>query len=91
MAAIVFKPKLLSDKYTVTLNILQECLEHSMREHYQGYDISGQNCTKHQELNVLAETLQAYSFSPNAFSTCSPMVMLCLVQDLQNFVLLLIL
>lgn len=44
------------------------------------------NCSKKQEFNVLVDQLQAYSRGPDAFSTCAPVVSLCLVQDLLELV-----
>jgi len=43
------------------------------------------NCKKKQEFMILEDFLHSYSRGPEAFSTCTPVVNLCLVQDLLNF------
>ncbi len=47
-----------------------------------------ENCNKRKEFNVLSDQMQIYSRSPDAFSTCYPIVSAKLVQDLLSFVFL---
>jgi len=78
-------PKLPSEKYTVTLNILLEYLEIADEQQLPKLWHNWSNCTKKQEFQVLTELLQAYTRSPEAFSYTLPVVTAKLIQDLQNF------
>jgi hypothetical protein len=55
------EPKLPSEKYTVTLSILQEFLEMTDERALLTLWHQWSKCTKRQEFNVLAEALQAYT------------------------------
>jgi hypothetical protein len=78
-------PKLPSDKYTFTLNILLEYLEIADEQQLPKLWHNWSNCTKKQEFQVLTELLQAYTCSPEAFTSTPPVVTAKLIQDLQNF------
>jgi hypothetical protein len=79
-------PKLPSEKYTLTLGILQEYLEIADERDLPQLWHNWANCKKRQEFQVLAEQLQAYTCSPEAYSANTPIVTSKLVQDLQNFI-----
>jgi hypothetical protein len=78
-------PKLPSDKYTVTLNILLEYLEIADEQQLPKLWHNWSNCTEKQEFQVLTELLQAYTHSPEAFTSTPPVVTAKLIQDLKNF------
>jgi hypothetical protein len=80
------EPKLPSDRFTVTLNILQEYLQVADEMSLPPLWNKLANCTKRQEFNVLSELLQAYARGPEAFSSCAPIANSKLTQDLINFV-----
>ena len=84
-AAQAAEPKLPSDRFTITLPILQEYLEVADERNLPQLWHQWANCTKKQEFNVLNELLQAYSRGPEAFSNCAPIISAKLVQDLLNF------
>jgi hypothetical protein len=78
-------PKLPSDKYTVTLNILLEYLEIADEQQLPKLWHNWSNCNEKQEFQVLTELIQAYTHSPEAFTSTPPVVTTKLIQDLQNF------
>jgi hypothetical protein len=80
------EPKLPSDRFTVTLNILQEYLQVADETHLPPLWHRWANCTKRQEFNVLTEVLHAYARGPDAFSSCAPIASSKLVQDLLSFI-----
>jgi hypothetical protein len=79
-------PKLPSEKYTLTLGILQEYLETADERDLPQLWCNWANCKICQEFQVLAEQLQTYTCSPEAYSACTPIVTSKLVQDLLNFI-----
>jgi hypothetical protein len=84
-AARAIEPKLPSERFSVTINILQEFLQVADEALLPPLWHSWANCTKRQEFLVLTEQLQAYSRSNDAFSTCPPIASAKLVQDLLQF------
>jgi hypothetical protein len=82
------EPKLPSDRFTVTLNILQEYLQVADEMSLPPLWHKLANCTKRQDFNVLSELLQAYARGPEAFSSCAPIANSKLTQDLIKFVFL---
>jgi hypothetical protein len=80
------EPKLPSDKFTITLNILQEYLEIADERNLPSLWHQWANCSKRQELLVLSELLSAYARGPDAFSVAVPIPSSKLVQDLLSFV-----
>ncbi len=79
------EPKLPSDRFTVTLGILQGFLEVEDEANLPPLWHQWANSTKKQDFNVFTELLQAYSRGPEAFSSCAPIASAKLVQDLLNF------
>jgi hypothetical protein len=82
----VAREELPSERFTVTLSILQGYLQIEDERELPQLWQSWANCTKKQEFNVLAEVLQAYARGPDKFTTCAPIATAKLVQDLLNFV-----
>jgi len=78
-------PKLPSDHYTSTLNILLEYLRIPDERNVPSLWHQWANSTKQQDFQVLSEALYAYTRSPEAFNNCAPVVTAKLVQDLQSF------
>jgi hypothetical protein len=85
-AAQQAEPKLPSDRFTVTLGILQNYLQIDDECNLPLLWHRWVNCTKKQDFNVLSELLQAYARGPDKFTTCAPIATAKLVQDLLNFV-----
>jgi hypothetical protein len=85
-AARQAEEKLPSDRFKVTINILQEYLQTPDEGNLPPLWHKFANCTKRQDFNILSEMLQAYSRSGDAFSSCAPIASPKLVQDLINFV-----
>jgi hypothetical protein len=77
--------KLPSDRFTVTLHILQGYLEVQDEQNLPQLWHHLANCTKKQDFNVLSDNLQAYARGPDAFSSMAPIASAKLVQDLLNF------
>jgi hypothetical protein len=84
-AAIATTPKLPSDKFSITLPILQDYLEIEDERNLPKLWHMWANSTKRQEYNVLNESLQAYARGPEAFSNGTPVISAKLVQELLNF------
>jgi hypothetical protein len=80
------EPKLPSDRFNVTLHILQEYLQIADEMNLPPLWQRLANCTKRQDFNVLLEQLQSYARGPEAFSACAPIASAKLAQDLINFV-----
>jgi hypothetical protein len=79
------EPKLLSDRFTVTLGILQSYLQVEDEINLPPLWHQLANCTKRQEFNVLSNMLQSHARSPDAFSTCAPIASAKALQDVLNF------
>jgi hypothetical protein len=79
------EPKLPSDRFNRTLNILLNYLDTPEEANLPPLWHQWSNCTKKQEFLILNDLLHSYSRGPEAFSTCTPVVNLRLVQDLLNF------
>jgi hypothetical protein len=84
-AAKLATPKLPSDRFTVTLHILQTYLEVQDEQNLPPLWHALANGTKKQDFNVLSDNLQAYARGPDAFSSMAPIASAKLVQDLLNF------
>jgi hypothetical protein len=84
-AARAAEPKLPSEKYSVTITILQEYLQIADERELPPLWHQWANCTKRQEYLVLMEQLQVYARSNEAFLTCYPIASAKLVQDLLQF------
>jgi hypothetical protein len=84
-AARAAEPKLPSEKFSVTITILQEFLQIADERELPPLWHQWANYTKRQEFVVLTEQLQVYARSNEAFSTCSPIASAKLVQDLLQF------
>ena len=84
-AARAAEPKLPSDKFTITLNILQEYLETPDENNLPPLWHRWANGTKKQEFTILSDQLGAYARGPEAFSATVPVVNVRLVQDLLSF------
>jgi hypothetical protein len=84
-AARAAEPKLPSDKFTITLNILQEYLETPDENNLPPLWHRWANGTKKQEFTILSDQLGAYARGAEAFSTTVPVVNVRLVQDLLSF------
>jgi len=78
-------PKLPSEKYSSTINILQEYLQVPDELNLPRLWHQWANCHKRHEFTVFTEELQAYARSVDAFSTCVPVASAKLVQDVSNF------
>jgi hypothetical protein len=78
-------PKLPSDKYTGTINILLEYLQIPDERNLPQLWHRWANCPKRQEFQVLSDVLYSYTRTPEAFNTCAPVVNSKLLQDLQAF------
>jgi hypothetical protein len=74
------EPKLPSDRFTVTLSILQGFLEIEDEANLPPLWHQWANSTKKQDFNVFTELLHAYSRGPEAFSSCAPIALAKLVQ-----------
>jgi hypothetical protein len=84
-AARQAEPKLPSDRFTVTLAILQNYLQIGDEVNLPPLWHKLANCTKKQDFNVLSEMLHVYSRSQDKFSSCAPIASTKLVQDIINF------
>jgi hypothetical protein len=84
-AADANAPKLPSDKFTITVNILQDYLEVPDERNLPDLWHHWANCSKRQELLVLSDLLAAYARGPDAFSVSTPVPTSKLVQDLLAF------
>jgi hypothetical protein len=84
-AARAAEPKLPSNKFTITLNILQEYLKTPDENNLPPLWHRWANGTKKQEFTILSDQLCAYARGPEAFSTTVPVVNVRLVQDLLSF------
>jgi len=84
-AARQAEPKLPSDRFTVTLAILQNYLQIGDEINLPPLWHKLANCTKKQDFNVLSEMLHVYSRSQDKFSSCAPIASTKLVQDIVNF------
>jgi hypothetical protein len=84
-AARAAEPKLPSDKFTITLNILQEYLEIPNENDLPPLWHRWANGTKKQEFTILSDQLGAYARGAEAFITTMPVVNVHLVQDLLSF------
>jgi hypothetical protein len=84
-AARQAEPELPSDRFTVTLAILQNYLQIGDEVNLPPLWHKLANCTKKQDFNDLSEMLHAYSRSQEKFSSCAPIVSTKLVQDIINF------
>jgi hypothetical protein len=80
------EPKLPSDRFNVTIHILQEYLKIADEKNLPPLWHRLANCTERQDFNVLSEQLQSYARGPEAFSACAPIASAKLAQDLLNFV-----
>jgi hypothetical protein len=78
------EPALPSKKYKAMLHILLEFLEVPNEVDLPPLWHSWANCNKRQEFSVLTDQLHLFACGPNTFSPNSPVVSICLVQDLQN-------
>jgi hypothetical protein len=87
-AAKSSEPKLPSQKFAGTITILQEYLQIADETQLPPLWHKWANCNKREEFNVLANQLQLYARSGDAFSSCHPIASAKLVQDLQGFVFL---
>jgi len=87
-AAKSVEPKLPSQKFAGTITILQEYLQIADETQLPPLWHKWANCNKREEFNVLANQLQLYARSGDAFSSCHPIASAKLVQDLQGFVFL---
>jgi hypothetical protein len=85
-AAAVDAPKLPSDKFKNTINILLENLQVADEQNLPSVWHQWANCPKKQEFNILSELLHSYARGPDAFSPATPVVTAKLVQDLLSFV-----
>jgi hypothetical protein len=85
-AARQAEPKLPSDRFTVTLHILQSYLQIEDERHLPLLWHRLANSTKKQDFHVLSDLLQAYARGPEKFTTCAPIATAKLMQDLINFV-----
>ncbi len=79
-------PKLPSDKFTITLNILLEYLEVPDEQNLPPLWHQWANCSKRQELTVFSKLLASYAHSPDNYSVSAPIPSTKLVQDLLSFV-----
>jgi hypothetical protein len=84
-AAEDLEPKLPSKCFSVTLPILLEYLQVADESNLPNIWHKWANCTKKQEFQVLRDTLEVFSCSPQAFAPTVPIVSAKLVQDLLNF------
>jgi hypothetical protein len=80
------EPKLPSNKFTVTLNILLEYLETADENNLPCLWHIWANRKKRQKFGVLTDLLHAYARILDAFTSSTPVVTIRLVQDLQNFI-----
>jgi hypothetical protein len=78
-------PKLPSAKFTITLNILLENLETPNKQNLPTFWHQWANCTKHQEMLVLAELLMSYARGPDSFTISTPVLSSKIAQDLLAF------
>jgi hypothetical protein len=78
-------PKLPSDKFTITLGILQEYLEIPDECNLPPLWHQWANCSKRQELLILSELLGTYARGPDSFSIATPVPTSKVVQDLLAF------
>jgi hypothetical protein len=84
-AARATDPKLPSDKFTITLNILLEYLGIADENNLPPLWHRWANDTKKQEFAILSDQLYAYARGPDAFIPSTPVVLVRLVQDLLSF------
>jgi hypothetical protein len=84
-AARQAEPKLPSERFTVTIGILQNYLQVQDEAQLPPLWHRWANGTKRQDYNVLTEILQAYARGAEAFSPCAPIASAKLMQDLLNF------
>jgi hypothetical protein len=78
-------PKLPSDKYEHTLPILLDFLQIQDEVNLPQLWHKWANCTKRQEFQILSDLLHSFTRSADAFSTCAPVVLARLLQDLLQF------
>lgn len=83
--ALEAEPKLPSSRFSVTLPVLLEFLQVANEMDLPPIWHSWSNCSKHQEVQVLRDALDAFARTANAFSTLVPIVTAHLVQDLLTF------
>jgi len=79
-------PKLPSYKFNHTIVILLEFLQIADEANLPLIWHDWANCMTRQELQILTERLLTFTRSTEAFSTCAPVVLPKLIQDLLNFV-----
>jgi hypothetical protein len=84
-AALDAAPKLPSDRFNVTLPVLQDLLQIPNEDDLPPLWHRWANCTKKQDVQVLRDSLDVYANSPDAFSPGVPIVSLRLAQDLLSF------
>jgi hypothetical protein len=70
--ALTNEPKLPSDKFSVTLPLLLEYTEIQDERDLPLLWHQWANCTKQQEFNILRDVLEAYTRTPDAFSSLPP-------------------
>jgi hypothetical protein len=80
--------KLPSQKFSGTIDILQENLVIADEMQLPPLWHKLANCNKHEEFNVLSEQMQSYARSADAFYSCHPIASAKLVQDLLSFTFL---
>jgi hypothetical protein len=78
-------PKLPSDKFNITINILQEFLEVPDERNLPDLWHQWANCSKRQELIVFSDLLTSYARGPESFSVSTPIPTSKVVQDLLSF------
>ncbi len=78
-------PKLPSEKFTITLVILQEYLETPDERNLPELWHQWANCSKRQELMVLTELLASYARGPDSYTVLTPVPSAKVVQDLLSF------
>jgi hypothetical protein len=79
------EPKLPSARFTVTLPVLMEYLQLEDERNLPDIWHRLSNCTKRQEIQVLRDSLDAFTRYPNAYLSTVPIVTVCLTQDLLAF------
>lgn len=79
------EPKLPSEKFSITFDILQGYLQVTDERELPPLWHHWANCTKWQEFQILTDSLQNYACGPEAFPAPVPIASPRLTQDLLNF------